>query len=723
MTTLETRKSDHLHVTVLSDRCAGCQECVIRCPVSALSMDHANWTVLADDDACVGCRQCERTCPFAAINVEGAMVLTDRLDPPLAHPVTLRGDLSETRAGYSSWSEVLHEAGRCLECPDPTCVRGCPAHNDIPGFIAALARHDLGDAHEILSRTSVLPDVCSRVCNQSAQCEGACTWSLAGSAPVAIGRLERFVADQMLTPAPVVNPSGAARELRVAIVGAGPAAVGAAWDLVEAGASVRVFEKDETVGGLCSWGMPEFTLPTAVALRAWEQLEAAGVEIHSSHPVDAEEIEVLLRDHDAVIAAHGAGVPVRLPVPGMDLEGVVDATLFLKGAKHALEVADNATHFLTSLGLTATRHQRVLVLGAGNTAMDVARMARRLGLEATCVDWLDERFALARPDELAEARHEGVDVLFQRTVLKVEGPGRVKEATLAHTTQSGAGQTPKVIPGVSDTLSIDLVVMAMGYRSDASFSSVLPGLPVRRVDRAMAPRQWVASGVMANHASSYAHHSPVGSLALGREVGLNAAAMPVAPRLWVVGDALTGPSTVVEAMAQGRRAARAILDAQPSTPSRTGGANGPRPGRVLVCFESEGGTTAAVAQRIGTKLRESGAEVDVMSIEKVGAMDLAHADALVVGTWVEGLVLAKVHPAKAARLWLEGLPWLGGRPVGVFCTYGVNPRGALGEMRTILEAKGALVHLERAMNRRDLKDPSATFDSEFAQSMLQHILR
>ncbi|NNN09698.1 MAG: FAD-dependent oxidoreductase [Acidimicrobiaceae bacterium] len=722
MTTIETRKEER-HVTVLSDRCAGCQECVIRCPVNALSMDHGSWTVLADDDLCVGCRQCERTCPFSAIQVGGPMAVTDRLDPPLAHPVTLRGDISETREGYSSWSDVLKEASRCLECPDPTCVRGCPAHNDIPGFIGALRQQDLSGAHEILARTSVLPDVCSRVCNQSAQCEGACTWSLAGTEPVAIGRLERFIADQMMTPAPTVDPSGAARDLSVAIVGAGPAAVGAAWDLVEAGAAVTVFEKDDTVGGLCLWGMPEFTLPSSVAMRAWEQLETAGVEIRRNHAVDADEIEVLLREHDAVIAAHGAGVSVRLPVPGMDLEGVVDATLFLKGAKEALEPMGSAASFLHSLGLTDTRAQRVLVLGAGNTAMDVARMARRLGLDATCVDWLDERFALARPDELAEARHEGVDVLFQRTVVKVEGSGRVHEATLAHTTQASATHTPKVVPTASDTLRVDLVVMAMGYRVDASFASVLPGLPVRKVYSAMASRQWVASGVLANPASSYAHHSPVGHLALAREVGLNAAAMPVAPRLWVVGDALTGPSTVVEAMAQGRRAARAIMDAQPNSPSRSTQSRELQPRRILVCFESEGGSTADAAQRIGAQLREYGARVDVMALEKVGPMDLAHADAIVVGTWVEGLVVAKVHPAKATRQWLDALPWLGGRPVGVFCTYGVDPRGALAEMRKVLEAKGAQVGVERALGRRDLKNASSNFAQQFAESMMQTVLR
>jgi hypothetical protein len=467
-----------------------------------------------------------------------------------------------------------------------------------------------------------------------------------------------------------------------------------------------------------------------VAVRAWDQLEAAGVEVRRNHEVRADEMAGLLEVHDALICAHGAGVPVMLRVPGMDLEGVVDATHFLKGAKDALEPGGDESSFLSSLGLAVTRAPRalaatpaprVLVLGAGNTAMDVARMARRLGLEATCVDWLDERFALARPDELAEARHEGVEVLFQRTLTKVQGEGRVAQATLAHTTQRDAAHTPKVIDGATDVLDIGLVVAAMGYRPDGSFNEVLPGLPVKKVDAAMVSRQWVASGVMANPASAYAHHAPVGRLAVGREVGLNAAAMPVEPRLWVVGDALTGPSTVVEAMAQGRRAARAIIDAQPRRPDHSSDADaGARASaRVLVCYESEGGKTATTAQGIGDALRSLGAVVTVLPIAKVGPMDLARADAFVVGSWVEGLVVARVRPAVKMRRWIDALPRLGGRDVATFCTYGVNPRGALAEMRAGLEAKGARVAHERAMGPRDLRgdaDVVGAFAREIAAS-------
>ena len=236
------------HVTVLVDRCAGCQECVIRCPAGALSMEPVTWTAIANDALCVGCRQCERTCPFSAITVDGPLAVTERYDPPIHQPVELRNNVEETRRGYDTWEEAIAEANRCLSCPDPTCMRGCPAHNDIPQFVAAVRDRDLERAHTILRRTTVIPDICSRVCNQAAQCEGACTWSLAGGVPVAIGRLERFIADHALVPAPAVTANE--DPLSVGIIGSGPAGIGAAWDLIEAGASVTVYEKDDTAGGL-----------------------------------------------------------------------------------------------------------------------------------------------------------------------------------------------------------------------------------------------------------------------------------------------------------------------------------------------------------------------------------------------------------------------------------------------------------------------------------------
>jgi len=700
-------------VTVLTDRCVGCQECVIRCPSGALALDSGRWVVVADDALCVGCRQCERTCPFGAITVTGPLIVAGRTEPEPRHPDRLTGDTAEVRRGFGSWDEALAEASRCLDCPDPTCVRGCPAHNDIPSFIAAIRDHDLVKAHDVLRLTSVLPDVCSRVCDQAAQCEGACTWSLAGGTPVAIGKLERFVADN----APVPKPAGGtarAASLSVGVVGSGPAGIGAAWQLVQAGASVTVYEREPEPGGLLGWGIPAFTLPPPVAARPWQQLIAAGVDLRCQAGVGPEDIGGLLTEHDAVVLAHGAGMPLRLPVPGGDLDGVTDATSFLRTGKAALAGGGaDIARFRDRYGLYAPSaassdgaQPRVLVLGAGNTALDVARTARRLGLRAVCVDWVDERFALARPDELAEARHEGVEVRFLRTVTRLEGKdGRVRRVVLARTTQKLAAQRPKLRGDEHELLGVDLVVMAMGYRSDPAFAAMLPDSPVARVAKGLPGRRWLASGILANPAPEFARRKPVGALALGREAGLAASALPFQERLWAAGDAVVGPSTVVEAMAQGRRAADAVLRARPSRGSR------PEPRRVLVAYESRGGRTARAAGLVADRLRGTGAVVRAVPLSQAGLAELTDTDLLVIGTWVEGLVLTRVRAARATRAWLTELPRLAGLRAATFCTFAVSPAASLAGMRQALEERGAVVVAEGAFGpgARNIAENAALF--------------
>lgn len=548
------------HVTILLDRCAGCEECVVRCPTGALSMDSATWTAVADDAACVGCRQCQRTCPFSAIFVDGPVLIAPRMETKVHHPVVLEGSLEETRAGIGGWAGAIAEADRCLLCPDPTCVRGCPVHNDIPGFIGALREGDLDRAHLILRRTTVLPDICSRVCDQSIQCEGACTWSLAGEKPVAIGALERFIADNSPVP-PLQRTTDHGAGLKVAVVGSGPGSIAATWELAQAGAEVTVFEKDEEPGGLLRWGIPDFTLPDNISSRPWEALVEGGVVLKTNHAVDPAEVESLLSSHDAVILAYGAQVPIRPPIEGSELEGVWDSTKFLSLARKALRDGTPLLQKESRLAKIAGHEPTVLVVGAGNTAMDVARLARRLGVRAICVDWMDRRFAPVRPDELEEASTEGVEVLFSTTIGRIIGlAGHVSQAKLSSTKQRKSSKSPHIVNEEARTENVDLVVFAMGYRRDGAFAQWLSGPSAQSPIQDTPDRRWQASGVLSAGKPAFARHQAIGSVSMRREERRILASRGASKRVWVVGDALVGPCTVVEAMAQGKSAAQAVLE-------------------------------------------------------------------------------------------------------------------------------------------------------------------
>ncbi len=692
-------------VDVLVDRCAGCQDCIVRCPTGALSMDTRRWVAVADSELCVGCRQCVRTCAFSAITVDGPMIVGPRIETAVVHVEEPLGDNSEIRQGISDMKAAVTEANRCLVCPDPTCVRGCPAHNDIPGFISALREGNLDEAHRVLRRTTVLPDICSRVCDQALQCEGACSWSLAGGRPVAIGALERFIADTV--PVPAMEPTSNDGEgMSVAVVGSGPAGIGAAYELAAAGANVTVMEKNDHPGGLLQWGIPDFTLPERVANRPWEDLVRSGVDLQLGVDVTPEDVDRLLGEFDAVIMAHGASQALRLPVAGADLDGVEDATSFLTRGREALANGLDPTTVIprrtSGSNASGSDAPTVLVLGAGNTAMDVARTARRLGAGAICVDWMDRRFAPVRPDELEEAADEGVDVRFSTTLDHLEGAdGKVHFAHLNHTRQDGLGETPQVIKGSTETVEVDLVVMAMGYRLDPRFSDKLgPGIPVRRQVIGVPDRTWQASGIMSVPAPPAARNRPVGQLSLGREEGLNESFLPARDRVWVAGDALIGPSTVVEAMVQGRRSGRAVLAARPRRESVTVPVDLPAK-RVLVAYESRGGKTARIASEIAEEIeRRANSVVTVRPLAQVRTADLAQSDLLVIGSWVEGFVVAGVGPAKPTLAWFKTIERIGSLPVATFCTYGVNPRKTLDVMKGEVISRGGNVVASAAFGRR-----------------------
>jgi flavodoxin len=294
---------------------------------------------------------------------------------------------------------------------------------------------------------------------------------------------------------------------------------------------------------------------------------------------------------------------------------------------------------------------------------------------------------------------------------------------LASTVQDDARKPPKVLTEKTVELDVDLVVMAMGYRNDPEFVKVLPSTPMRREVTGVADRRWTASGILANPASAFANHNDVGALAMKREVSLWAAALPVEDRLWVVGDALTGPATVVEAMAQGRRAAAAVLDQRPAGPARVDQGASARPPRVLVCYSSAGGKTARAAQEIADGYSTRGMVAQALPIVKVGARELASVDMVVVGSWVEGFVVAGVGPSKSMRAWLKQLPRLGGKSVAIYCTFGVSPKDTLRSMRRAFEEKGAVVVAQAAFGPKELGVKDGVFGPKaFGEELASRVL-
>jgi glutamate synthase (NADPH/NADH) small chain len=431
-------------------------------------------------------------------------------------------------------------------------MRGCPAHNDIPAFIDAVRNRDLILARKVLARITCMPEVCSRVCDWASQCEGGCNWALAGREPVAIGKLERYVADN--TPDPVLATANTrGKGLSVGIIGSGPAGVAAALELAAAGAKVTIYERDPDIGGVMRWGIPSYILPDSVVNRSLKRLRGSGTDIHADVKIAPEEMPRLLQMHDAVIAALGAPVAEHPEIPGLDLKGVVDATSFLAQVKQSLAAKLPVPELLGA---------RVIVLGGSNTALDVARSAIRAGAKPVVVHRREERFSRARPDEIEEAKKEGVEFRFASNVSRLVGDeGKLKKVELVRTHQNRAEMDPAVVRGSEDMAEADIIVLATGYRTDRAFSSLLGKLPLRRpASDSLVDRRWLASGITADG-------NQTGRLAWEREYGLRSSVAPRGDRLWVVGDALVGPSSVVASMAQGRFVARAILEKHPQKSS------------------------------------------------------------------------------------------------------------------------------------------------------------
>jgi len=442
-----------------------------------------------------------------------------------ARDATIRAtDFVEVNLGFS---EVLAaaEAERCLQCRNPLCIEGCPVRVNIPRFIDLVAGGDLRGAAASLLDDNALPCVTGRVCPQESQCEGRCLRGKKGE-PVAIGALERYVADWAMThreelPHTVHPPSGK----RVAIVGSGPAGLTAAGELVKSGHHVTIFEAFHAAGGVLIYGIPEFRLPKDIVQAEITRLKESGVEIEVDAIVGKTWTLRELRSlYDAVFVAVGAGLPVFMGVPGEQLKGVYSANEYLTRVSLMGAFRENAD--------TPVLHgQRVVVVGGGNVAMDSVRTARRMGADEAIITYRRGKDELpARREEVHHAEQEGVRFELLAAPLEVLGDaeGWVRALRCIRMELGDADATgrrrPVEIPGSEFEIACEMVVVAIGTRSNPLLTASEPDLHVD---------EW-----------GYLIVDPEGMTSL--------------PGVFAGGDIVRGAATVILAMGDGKRAAAAI---------------------------------------------------------------------------------------------------------------------------------------------------------------------
>ncbi len=433
---------------------------------------------------------------------------------------------AEVNLGYSH-AAALREAERCIQCIKPTCIDGCPVSIDIPRFIRHLLVRDLDEAVKTIHESSIFPSVCGRVCPQESQCEAQCVLIKAKMEPVAIGRLERFVGDHAHA-APAVPPKFDRVLGQVAIVGSGPGGLAAAADLVKMGAEVTVYEALHVVGGVLRYGIPSFRLPREIIDREVNRLRDIGVRFETNKVIGKTFSIAKLTGSmgfDAVFVAAGAGAPSFLGIPGENAGQVYSANEFLTRVN--LMGGDQFPYRDTPIGLG----DKVVVIGAGNTAMDCLRVAKRVGAgEVRCVYRRSEAEAPARVEELRHAKEEGIDFRFlhapEEILLDDKGDVRaikVQKMTLGEPDERGR-RSPLPL-GEFVEWPCDTVIYALGTKANPIVGQATQGLALNKRGYIVADDSTQATNL---------------------------------PGVFAGGDIVTGGATVILAMSAGRRAARAI---------------------------------------------------------------------------------------------------------------------------------------------------------------------
>lgn len=447
----------------------------------------------------------------------------------------------EVNEGLSLEQAVL-EATRCLDCPDPGCMKGCPVHNDIPGFIKNIERREYPEAIKVLNRTTVLPAVCGRVCPQENQCEASCIYNKMKKKPVAIGNLERFAADfeRQITGYIPIEERKAAEDpvedaspkhfypIKIAVIGSGPSGLAFAGDMRMRGYGVTVFEALSQFGGVLKYGIPEFCLPNEIVDHEIGKLRRMGVEFRKDTLIGATYTydELFAMGFKGIYIATGAGKPRFMGIPGENLPGVMTANEYLI----RLNCLGPGIFGLNGVSLDG---KRVAVIGGGNTAIDAVRYAVRMGAERALLVYrrgLDEM--PARQEEIRHAIEEKVEFLTLCNPVEYLADERgylrsmkVQKMQLGEPDDSGR-RSPVPIEGAVEEIDVDLVVESVGY---------LPNTPIK------------LEGVTMNRKG---------------EIVVDETSMKSsASAIYAGGDIVRGPATVILAMGDGRKAAASMAAA------------------------------------------------------------------------------------------------------------------------------------------------------------------
>ena len=457
-------------------------------------------------------------------------VQVDRKDPAKKNIRARKNEFIEIYEPYKE-PEVKHQAHRCLECGNPYCEWKCPVHNYIPNWLKLVSEGQLFEAAELSHQTNSLPEVCGRVCPQDRLCEGACTLN-DGFGAVTIGATEKYITDTAFSMGWRPDMSAVTwTDKKVAVIGAGPAGLACADVLVRNGVKPVVFDRNPEIGGLLTFGIPEFKLEKNVMSRRREIFAEMGVEFRLETEIGSDiTIEELLADYDAVFMGMGTYTYMKGGFPGEDLPGVYDALPFLiSNVNRNLGFEKSPEDFIDMKG------KKVVVLGGGDTAMDCNRTSIRQGAKSvSCAYRRDEANMPGSRREVQNAKEEGVNFLFNRQPVEIVGDGKV-EGVKVITTQLGepdenGRRRPEAVPGSEEVLPADVVLVAFGFRPSPADWFSEQNISIDDGGRVLAPEQAEFPFQTSN------------------------------PKIFAGGDMVRGSDLVVTAIWEGRKAAEGILD-------------------------------------------------------------------------------------------------------------------------------------------------------------------